>query len=126
MLHSHTKIWVHLIWATKNRHRILFKDVAKPLYDHFLEKVEETDVPFELLNIQPEHVHALIDLPPNRCLSDIMQIMKGESSHWINKNKLLKNHFGWQRGYGAYSVSASQLKSVKAYIQNQTEHLGSY
>ena len=48
--------------------------------------------------------------------------MKGESAHWINKNKLVKNHFGWQRGYGAYSVSASQLKSVKAYIQNQTEH----
>jgi len=100
----------------------LFKDIGKPLYDHFLEKAKETNIPFEQLNIQPEHVHALIDLPPNRCLSDIVRIIKGESTHWINKNKLLKNRFGWQRGYGAYSVSATKLKTVKSYIQNLTEH----
>ena len=122
MLHSHTRLWVHLIWATKNRQRILFKDAGRPLYEHLLKKAAEGKIVFEQLNIQPEHIHGLIDLPPDKCLSDFVKSIKGESAHWINENKLISGHFNWQRGYGAYSVSASQLKTVKSYIQNQTEH----
>jgi len=123
MKHSHTRIWVHTIWATKNRERILFKDVGKELYQHLLTKAKnDLNIPFEQLNIQPEHVHGLIDLPSDKCISDFMKKIKGESAHWLNKTDLISRHFQWQRGYGAYSVSASQLQTVKRYIQNQTEH----
>jgi len=123
MTHSHTRIWLHLIWATKNRELILFKDIGKELYQHLLTRAKnEICIPFEQLNIQPEHIHGLIDLPSNICLSDFMKKIKGESAHWINENHLIKKHFNWQRGYGGYSTSASQLQTVKRYIQNQTEH----
>ncbi len=122
MKHSHTRIWVHIIWATKNRERILFKEPGKQLYDFLMNKSKTLNIEFEQLNIQPEHVHALIDLPTNILLCDFMQSIKGSSSHWINENKILKAKFSWQRGYGAYSVSASQLQKVKNYIKNQTEY----
>ncbi|MBE9467842.1 MAG: transposase [Bacteroidetes bacterium] len=87
-----------------------------------MDKSKELNIEFEQLNIQPEHVHALIDLPTDDCLSNFMQNIKGGSSYWINDKKILKSKFSWQRGYGAYSVSASQLQKVKNYIKNQTEH----
>jgi len=58
MLHTHSCIWVHLIWATKNRERILYWDKGKQLFDLLIEKGKEQEVDFEKLNIQPEHVHA--------------------------------------------------------------------
>jgi putative transposase len=61
-------------------------------------------------------------LPTNVALADYMQKLKGESSHWINQNKLLGCHFNWGRGFGAYSVSASLLNTIKKYIENQKEH----
>jgi REP element-mobilizing transposase RayT len=122
MRHSHTRIWIHLVWATKNRERMLFKHAGKPLYDHLLTRSEELGIPFQRLNIQPEHVHGLIDLPSDQCLADFMKKIKGESAHWLNEQRLLPGRFAWQRGYGGYSVSASQFDVVKTYIQNQTGH----
>jgi len=122
MQHTHSRIWVHIIWATKNRQRVLFKEAGKQLYNFLMGKSKDLNIEFEQLNIQPEHLHALIDLPTNVLLCDFMQNIKGSSSYYINDNKILKTKFSWQRGYGAYSVSASQLQKVKNYIKNQSEH----
>ena len=122
MLHSHTKIWIHLIWGTKNHERIMFKDHAKQIHHHLLEKSDKLEIPLEILRIQPEHVHAMINLPSNKLLSEFVKNIKGECSSWINQNKLFNQHFSWQRGYGGFSVSASQYDIVKNYIKNQEEH----
>lgn len=122
MKHSHTKIWIHLIWATKKREKVLFKESGKIIYEYLQTKATENKISFERLNIQPAHVHGLIDLPTDICLSDFIGKVKGSSSHWINQQKLFNKHFSWQRGFGAYSVSASQIERVKSYIQNQSEH----
>ncbi len=122
MRHSHTKIWIHLVWATKNRERLLFREEGKILYDFIIKKAIEINVPFERLNIQPEHIHGLIDLPANFCVSDFMKSMKGSSSKYMNDKKIIKQHFAWQRGYGAYSVSGSKIDIVKKYIENQDKH----
>lgn len=100
----------------------MFKDTAIKLFNFMTQKANEINVPLESLNIQPEHVHALVDLPSNICLSDFMQKMKGASSHWINDKNIINGKFAWQRGFGAYSVSASQLNKVKNYIKNQSSH----
>jgi len=122
MLHSHVKVWVHLIWSTKKRIRILHRDLCIDLFKHFIEKGEENDIVIEKLNIQPEHVHLLFNLPSNKMLKDIAKSLKGESSRWINENGLVQGRFKWQRGYGGFSVSASQVDVVKKYIENQDEH----
>ena len=69
-----------------------------------------------------EHVHALIDLPTNKTIEEVVQLFKGSSSHWINENKLLRGKFSWGRGYGAFSVSHSHIDRVAKYIANQENH----
>jgi len=72
--------------------------------------------------VNADHVHALIDLPTNITIEDCVKLLKGSSSYHTNLNKLIKTKFSWGRGYGAFSVSASQLKKVETYIKNQEEH----
>jgi putative transposase len=121
MRHTYSCVWIHLIWATKNRERVLLKEQGEKLFDHLIKKGKELDISFERLNIQAEHVHALINLPTNQPLKEFMNKIKGGSSYWLNK-EVFKSQFKWQRGYGAYSVSASQLETVKRYIERQNEH----
>ena len=121
MRHSYTCIWIHIIWATKNRERILNASRGEELFHFFINKGNEINIPFEKLNVQPEHIHALINLPSNWSLKDYMNRIKGSSSHWLN-SEIFQSKLSWQRGYGAYSVSASQLEKVKSYIAGQTEH----
>lgn len=122
MLHSYVRVWIHLIWTTKNRKRILIPKICLVIHKHIIEYAAKSVVSIESLNIQPEHVHCLFNLLSNEKIEDIVKSLKGESSHWINEEKLLSGYFSWQRGYDAFSVSASQLEKVKAYIRNQDEH----
>src|SRR6266446_3407292 len=69
-----------------------------------------------------DHIHALIDLPTNLTIEQVMQLLKGSSSHWINQNQLVKGRFAWGRGYGAFSVSHSDVSKVADYIARQEEH----
>ncbi|MBL7074727.1 IS200/IS605 family transposase [candidate division KSB1 bacterium] len=122
MLHSYTKIWIHLIWTTKNRVRILKPEIRPLIHQHLLEYAQASGTPLERLNIQPEHIHSFFNLPSDKTLQGVVKALKGESAHWINENGFLGVHFNWQRGYGAFSISASQIEQVKRYIQNQDEH----
>ena len=121
MLHTHSRIWIHIIWTTKNRQRIIHKDQGIVLFDFLINKAKELGIGFERLNIQPEHIHGLIDLPTDRTVADYMHDIKGSTSHMLNK-ECYKSRFTWQRGYGAYSVSASKVNQVINYIKNQKEH----
>ena len=69
-----------------------------------------------------DHTHALIDLPTNLSIEQVVQLLKGGSSHGINHNRLVKGRFAWRRGYGAFSVSHSDLDRVCKYISNQEDH----
>jgi REP element-mobilizing transposase RayT len=69
-----------------------------------------------------EHTHALIDLPTNLSIEDAVKLLKGGSSHWINEQQLIKGKFAWGRGYGAFSVSHSDVDRVANYIARQEEH----
>ena len=122
MLHSFIRNYLHITWTVKDRLRILQDNDKLELKDFIIKKSKENECPVLALNIQPEHIHLLIDLPSNQCLSDFVQSLKGSSSHWLNEQKFVKGKFSWQRGYGAFSVSASQLDVVKDYIRNQDEH----
>jgi Transposase IS200 like len=69
-----------------------------------------------------DHVHALIDLPTAFSIEKVIQLLKGSSSHWINSNNLVTGKFAWGRGYGAFSVSESNVSRVARYIADQEEH----
>jgi len=122
MLHSFVKIWIHIVWSTKKRTRLILPEKAIIIRENILEYAKENEILLESINIQPEHVHALILLPSDKMVKDIVKSIKGESSHYINASKLFQQPFSWQRGYGAFSIGASQVETVKNYIRNQEKH----
>lgn len=121
-VHSKVRIYVHTIWGTYDHQRNLSKDLRVKIFQHFVERAQEINIMIFKMNIQPEHVHLLINLPSNKTMADAAQLFKGECSTWINDNNLMQGKFSWQRGYGAYSVSSSQVAVVENYIKNQDAH----
>ena len=122
MLHSHTKIFVHLVWATKNRERILRREARPLVQEHIAAYAKDNRIIVPAVNVQIDHVHTLLNLQSDQKLEDIARVLKGESSHWINEKNMLFQKFCWQRGYGAFSVSPSHFGAVKNYINTQDEH----
>lgn len=116
------KIWVHLVWTTKNREPILTKEVRWELFSHIRENAENKGIYLDFINGYLEHVHCLISLGSGQNIDKILMLLKGESSYWINKNKILGGKFEWQDDYFAVSVSESAVNQVRDYIKNQESH----
>ena len=116
------RIWIHIIWTTKNRERIITKQIKSKLLDHIRENAKTKNIFIDFINCEPEHIHATISLGSDQTISKVMQLIKGESSNWINKNKLVQGHFEWQDEYIAVSVSESMINKVRDYIKNQEKH----
>ena len=72
--------------------------------------------------VNADHVHTLIDFPTNLTLENLLQLLKGGTSYWINKKSLVPGRFAWARGYSIFAVSQSNINHVHAYIANQNEH----
>lgn len=122
-IHSYSKCWLHLVWGTLNREHILSnKDVRKQISSYLYEYSFTKNIYMKKNFVNSEHVHVLIDLPTNQSIESVMHLLKGNSSHWINENKLTKTSFSWGRGYCALSVSESAVEKVSRYIENQEEH----
>jgi putative transposase len=83
---------------------------------------KDTQIWLDSINGYQEHVHCLISLGRDQCISQIMHFIKGESSYWINKSKLTPDHFMWQDDYWAVGVSESHLNSARSYIFDQEKH----
>ena len=120
--HSYSRCWVHLIWGTLNRERILLRDAAAQVSRYLSEYAESKKIYMKINYVNADHVHTLIDLPTHLPLDEIVQLLKGSSSHWINANDLVTGKFAWGRGYGVFSVSESNVTRVAKYIAGQEEH----
>ena len=120
--HSYSRCWLHLIWATLNRERSLDKSAAVKLSGFLHEYSQSKDIYMKINYVNAEHVHALIDLPTKYSIEETIKLLKGASSHWINQNRIVAGKFSWGRGYGAFSVSHSNVNEVARYIANQEEH----
>lgn len=122
MSHSLIQILVHVVWTTKDRHRFLGSIHRHRVMNHLLENATAKGIVVRAGNVQPEHVHLLLELQPGQCIDDVVRLLKGESSHWINHEGLVGGRFSWQTGYGAFSVGAGEVPRVRAYIDGQDEH----
>jgi REP element-mobilizing transposase RayT len=121
---SMIKVWVHFVWATKNRKPLLTKEIRSKLFLHMRDNAKNKDFYFDFINGYEDHVHCLIGMGSDYGVAKIANLLKGESSYWMNKNDLCKEHFQWQNEYYAVSVSLSDLSKVRAYIKNQEQHHG--
>src|SRR5207245_1797097 len=120
-VHSYSRCWIHVIWGTLNREKLLNKKAAARLSCYLSEYAEEKSVYMKINHVNADHVHTLVDLPTNLSIEELIQL-KGSSSHRVNANDILSGKFAWGRGYGAFSVSESNVKRVAAYIAGQEEH----
>ena len=116
------KIWIHAVWGTKNREPVLEKGILESVCDHIKENGKLKGIFIECINGYSDHLHCLMLLNADTSISKQMQLIKGESSFWINKNKIIKRQFEWADEYFAVSVSESMLDKVRVYIDTQGEH----
>ncbi|MFN6373661.1 MAG: transposase [Chitinophagia bacterium] len=119
---SWSEIWVHAVFATKNRCPYLNQGVRIKLFDHMKEVSKVHNIHSAFINGYTDHCHILFSLDKQRTIAEIMKIIKGESSFWLNKSGLINETFRWQDDYWASSVSPTHLPRVRNYIANQELH----
>jgi len=116
------KVWIHFVWSTKNHEPYLTDEIRQKVFHHIRENTKLKDIYIDYINGYLDHVHCLISLGSDQTLEKVMQLIKGESSFWINTTGLTKTKFAWQDEYFAVSVNPAGLQSVRRYIANQEEH----
>lgn len=119
---SWVRVWIHIVFATKNRFPFLTEEVRPVVFKHMMENAKIKKMKVAIINGYSEHAHVLLALNRDMAVSTANQLIKGESSYWINKNNLIKEKFMWQDDYWAVSVSESHFQKVYNYIANQEEH----
>src|SRR5690625_1348561 len=119
---SWVRIWVHLVFSTKNREPFLqTKEKRQKVHQHIKENAKNKNIYMDSIGGYTDHVHCLISLGREQTISKVAQLIKGESSYWINKSGILKSNFKWQDDYWAVGVSESHVNAVRDYIKNQEE-----
>jgi len=118
----YVKNWLHCVWGTKNRTQFLLGDIKFNVIDHIRTNARSKGIYIDFINGYTEHLHCILSLNHDQSLSKVMQLIKGESSFWINRNSLTRHKFEWADEYFGTSVSESHLPSVREYIRNQEQH----
>lgn len=119
---TYTNLLYHLVFSTKQRLPLIQPEFAEELYCYVGGIIRaEGGVQLEIGGMN-DHVHILAKLKPAIAASEILAKLKANSSKWVNDHKLKFRKFGWQEGFAAFSVSESQVPTVRQYIRNQAEH----
>lgn len=118
---AYVKIYIHTVWGTKNRYPFLTQEVKSTVINHIKEYAKTKQIHIDCINGASEHLHCLLALNADMSIAKTMNLIKGESAFWINKNKITALKFEWADEYYAASVSEAGLNSVRTYIKNQEE-----
>ena len=117
------KVYIHFVWSTKNRQPFLSTpELRKMMWNHIRDNAKKKGIYIDFINGYKEHCHCLVSLGDDQTMRQLMQLIKGESSYWINKENLLREQFEWQDEYFAVSVSESLVDKVRNYIKDQESH----
>lgn len=122
------KVSIHFVWSTKNREPFLAtREMREKVWQHIRDNAKIKGIFIDFINGHKDHCHCLVSLGADQTIEKIAQLIKGESSFWINRQEefleaLKREKFGWQDEYFAVSVSESMIDIVRNYIKNQEEH----
>jgi REP element-mobilizing transposase RayT len=119
MSHTYSNLLSHVVFSTKDRKPIIDGELKPRLLGYIHGIATESKAKVLSLNAMPDHVHLLLELPPTLSLSDSMRVLKTNSSRWVHETWGSKRGFAWQTGYGAFSVSRSNVHAVANYIETQ-------
>jgi putative transposase len=119
---SFTQLNYHFVFATKYRHPAINEPIRERLYEYMGGILRNLDGRLLEVGGMPDHIHLLIKLSPSHAVSDTLRDLKANSSKWVHDTFTSTRTFEWQKGYGGFTVSHSQLARVTTYIRNQAEH----
>jgi putative transposase len=122
MSHSYSNMLSHVIFSTRDRRPLIDAEMKPRLLGYMNGIVDESGGKVLSLNAMADHLHMLWELPPTLALSDSMRVLKTNSSRWVHETWGSQKPFAWQTGYGAFSVSRSNVSAVANYIEEQESH----
>jgi putative transposase len=122
MPNTYSQLYVQIVFAVKFRHAVLDPSWSERLHMYITGITQKNGHKMLAINSMPDHLHMLVGWSPGQSISDLMQLVKGDSAEWINKQKWIAGKFHWQTGYGAFTYAGSQVPRVIAYIRNQQIH----
>lgn len=122
MANTYTQLYIHFVFAVKYRRAVLHPDWEERLHRYIAAIVQNNGHKMLAINSAYDHLHMFVGLNPTQSISELMRLVKGDSSEFINKERLTASKFQWQEGYGAFSNSRSQIDAVVKYILGQKEH----
>jgi putative transposase len=120
MARTYTKLIYHIVFSTKERFPLITEEIRDRLYEYLGGVIRGENGSLLEIGGVADHVHLLARFGAATAVSDMVQRIKGSSSHWLNEQP--ESWFAWQNGYGAFTVSESQVTRVRKYIQRQEEH----
>jgi putative transposase len=122
MANTYTQLYIQFIFCPKYRAAIIDSGWEGRLHKYLAAIVQNHQHKLIAVNGMPDHVHLFVGMKPGQSPSDLMRIVKGDSSEWINKEKFTTVKFNWQEGFGAFSYSAWDVDKIYKYVMNQKEH----
>ena len=122
MANTYTQLHLQFVFATQYRTASIKTFWQEQLHKYITAIVQDHEHKMLQINTMPDHLHMLVGMRPVQSVSSLMQIVKSESTKWINQENFCRHTFAWQEGYGAFSYSKSQLQNVISYIQQQQAH----
>ena len=122
MRHPWTQLYVHLVWSTWNRHPLISRDLQPRIYRVLHHQANSVGAEILAVGGMPDHVHVLIRFPATMAVAQLVQRLKGASSHFAAQVAQENGAFRWQHGYGAFTLSKRAVPVVRAYIANQEAH----
>ena len=122
MANTYTQLYIQIVIVVKGRHCLIPNDKKEYLYKYITGIIQNKKHKLISINGISNHIHFLIGLNPSEALSELVKEVKRCSTNFINEQKWLRSKFSWQKGFGGFSYSRSQLDKVVKYIENQEEH----
>ena len=121
MSQSLSQLFVHLTYGTLDRYPFIKTDWEEDLHSYIGGILRNLSSPAVIINSVSDHIHILFLLSKNFALAKVVEEVKRQSTIWVKSDKQRSQKFAWQGGYGAFSISSSQVEKVKQYIANQKE-----
>ena len=122
MANTYTQLYVHLVFSPKNRDALIQKSWKNNLEKYITGIAQNHRHKMLAVGCMPDHIHIFIGYYVNHLIPDLIEEIKTSTNAWIKQNKLSRFKFEWQKGYGAFSHSRSQIDNVVKYILNQERH----
>ena len=122
MINKKYSLYLHLVWATWDREDWITPTIERCVYRNIADQVHQLGCKILAINGMPDHVHLVIKLSTTITIAEIAKKAKGVSSRFINQKVQMEDHFKWQIGYGAFTISRWDTDKVIHYVRNQKSH----